>query len=143
MEIDICSLNTSQKYDFVVIFARYDSHWLYSRHRERDTWETAGGHIEPGETPLEAARRELYEECGAVEFDIEPAFDYAVSGASEVSNGQVFFADVRRLGVLPDYEMAEVQLFDALPDKMTYPEILPVLYEKVQSLLVDRRPGAW
>src|SRR5450759_3451320 len=30
------------------------------RHRDRSTWETPGGHIEPGESPREAAVRELY-----------------------------------------------------------------------------------
>lgn len=29
-------------------------------------WDIPGGHIEPGETPMEAMRRELYEETGAL-----------------------------------------------------------------------------
>jgi 2,3-bisphosphoglycerate-dependent phosphoglycerate mutase len=63
-------------YRFVVIFTRYQGKWLYCRAKERNTFETAGGHIEHGETPLEAARRELFEETGAVRFDITPVFDY-------------------------------------------------------------------
>lgn len=46
---------TSPKY--VVVFTRYRGKLLLSRHRQRDTWETQGGHIEPGETPEQAARR--------------------------------------------------------------------------------------
>ena len=38
---------TSPKY--VVVFTRYRGKLLLSRHRQRDTWETQGGHIEPGE----------------------------------------------------------------------------------------------
>jgi 8-oxo-dGTP diphosphatase len=34
------------------------------RHRRLGTWLPVGGEIEPGETPLEAARRELREETG-------------------------------------------------------------------------------
>ena len=45
---------TSPKY--VVVFTRYRGKLLLSRHRQRDTWETQGGHIEPGETPEQAAR---------------------------------------------------------------------------------------
>lgn len=41
----------------VVVFTRYRGKLLLSRHRQRDTWETQGGHIEPGETPEQAARR--------------------------------------------------------------------------------------
>ena len=34
----------------------------------------------------------------------------------------------------PDYEMAEVRLFDTIPDKMRFPKILPVLFEKVRTM---------
>ena len=49
---------------FVVIVSRCGNKHVFCRHRQRSTWECPGGHIEPGETPLEAARRELYEETG-------------------------------------------------------------------------------
>ena len=87
-------------YKFVVIYTRYKNKWLYRRAKERDNFETPGGRIESGETPLEAAKRELHE-----------------------------------LGdIPPDYEMAEVKLFDTIPDKMRFPQILPVLYNKIQAL---------
>ena len=47
-----------------------------SKHKKRDTWETQGGHIEDGETPLEGARRELFEESGIKDADIYPICDY-------------------------------------------------------------------
>lgn len=110
--------------------------WIYCRHKSRDTWETPGGHIEAGEMPLDCAKRELYEETGATKFYIHPAFDYSVHTATAFSHGQVFFADIGTIRDIPKgSEMAEVQFFDTLPDKMTYPSILPVLFEKMQSWL--------
>ena len=50
---------------FSVIVSRHNNKWVFCKHRERNTYEVPGGHIEPGETPSEAARRELKEETGA------------------------------------------------------------------------------
>ena len=69
-------LGTLKHYKYVVVLSEYNEKILLSRHKERKTWETQGGHIENGETPLEAAERELFEESGAVDFEIIPFYDY-------------------------------------------------------------------
>jgi 8-oxo-dGTP diphosphatase len=134
-DVRVFPFNELNGYRFVVIFARYQNKWLYCRAKERDTFETAGGRIEKGETPLEAAKRELYEETGAVKFEIKPAFDYSVHTPSDFSNGQVYLAYIQELGEIPEYEMAEVKLFVTIPDKTRFPWILPVLYERLQGWL--------
>ena len=126
-------LGEKAPYKYVVVMSRYQGKILLSRHKDRDTWETQGGHIEPGETPLEAARRELYEESGAVEFDIRPVFDYWAGDERGGASGQVFAATIRTLGPLPKSEMAEVRAFDEIPPNVTYPAITPEIFASVEE----------
>lgn len=130
-----------ERYRYVVIVSSCRGGILLSRHRARTTWETQGGHIEPGETPEEAARRELFEESGAIDFALRPLCDYWAGDekTGEGANGQVFAAEVFALGPMPESEMAETRVFDALPGNLTYPAITPVLFERLDEA---RRGGA-
>ena len=122
----------------MVILSESHGKIILSRHKERTTWETQGGHIETGETPLEAAKRELFEESGAVDFDIEPICDYRAWDEDTLhgANGVVFHAVIRRFSDIPESEMAERKAFPSLPDNLTYPAITPVLFQ----FLLDRKP---
>lgn len=131
-------LETFPAYKYVVIFSRKDGRWLFSRHRARQTWETQGGHIEEGETPLMAARRELYEESGARTFDIRPVCDYWAGSREGSDVGVVFLAEIETLGPLPESEMAEVRAFDALPEALTYPGITAPLMAEIERALERR-----
>ena len=47
---------------------------------------------------------------------------------------RLFFANIHNLGALPgDSEIGEVQLFDTLPENLTYPDIQPHLYHRIQE----------
>lgn len=123
-----------QTYKYVVICSQYKGKILLSRHKMRTTWETQGGHIEKGETPLEAAKRELYEESGVTDYYIAPLCDYwAGDSEGTGANGMIFKAVIHKLGAIPESEMAEVKTFDSLPEKLTYPAITPELFRYLKE----------
>ena len=119
---------------FAVIAACYQDKWVYCRHKQRSTWEIPGGHREPGETIEETAHRELAEETGAVEAELKAVEVYGVEKNGQRSYGMLFFANIYNLGALPrDSEIGEVQLFDTFPENLTYPDIQPHLYYRIQE----------
>ncbi|MDO4459988.1 MAG: NUDIX domain-containing protein [Clostridia bacterium] len=135
MVCKVHELGSLKEYKYVVVLSEYNGKILLSRHKDRTTWETQGGHIEEGETPLEAAKRELYEESGALEFEIEPLCDYWSGRETNDKGGigMVFHAKIAKLGEIPESEMAEVKTFDKLPDNLTYPWISPVLFRYLEK----------
>ncbi len=57
-------MTTERRAFSVAVYARRGDRVLVIEHRRLATWLPIGGELEPGETPLEAARRELREETG-------------------------------------------------------------------------------
>ena len=117
---------------YVVIAARHGEQNIFCMHRDRNTWECPGGHIETGETPMQAAERELFEETGCRADMLESVCLYSVRiNGSAPTYGMLLRAQVSQMGALPDgYEMACVKLFDSLPDAWTYPDIQPYLFKR-------------
>lgn len=121
------------KLKYAVIAAQYKGKWVFCKHKSRDTYEIPGGHREPGEEILDAAKRELYEETGAVEFDITPIAIYKVD-----DYGMLCYADIHKFTELPDFEMERIDFFETIPEKNTYPLIQPALFEKALWFLEKR-----
>lgn len=105
---------------FAVILAKHQGKWVFCKHRERETWEILSGHREPGEAIGQTARRELYEETGAVDFSIEPLFVYFVTAPWNFDGretfGMVFFASIATFEPEIHSKIERITITDSLPD---------------------------
>ena len=110
----------------VAVYARRENRVLVIHHRRLETWLPLGGELEAGETPLEAARRELREESGleglfaplAGAADGEPpgflGYEEHVAGSKGLHMNFVFVADVDPAAeVTPNHEFGDFRWVDA------------------------------
>lgn len=124
---------------FAVIISKTNGKWVFCKHRERDTYEVPGGHRESSEDILTAAKRELREETGAVDFTMEPICAYSVKGKTRINEnaddetfGMLFIADIHSFEELHS-EIESILITDNLVDNWTYPLIQPKLLEEAKK----------
>ena len=130
LEVKLHDLNSVPDNELtrVVLVSKYKDKWVYAKHKERQTWEIPGGHIEEGETWLDAAKRELYEETGATEVEFEPVCLYSIS-----SYVLLCFANIKNFEKLPNFEMEEIGLFEDEPNNLTYPDTYHLFFNTVKE----------
>ena len=140
MKVNFYSNTNDNKLKFAIIISKYNGKYVLCKHKERNTLEIPGGHRELGETILQTAKRELYEETGAILYDIEEVCVYSVLGKDgrveedEESFGMLYFADIYEFDKKLDSEIERIELFDNFPkDNLTYPLIHTALIDKFKK----------
>ena len=119
---------------FAVIIAKTEGKWVFCKHKERDTFEVPGGHREPGEAILDTAKRELYEETGAIDFELKPVCVYSVTASDNFDGKETFgmlcYADITLFEKELHSEIEKTVISDHLVENWTYPLIQPKLIEE-------------
>lgn len=152
-EMDFPAKCEEEQLKYVVIAALYKEKIVLCKHKNRNTLEMPGGHIEPGETPTDAAIRELYEETGITELNrikaVEPYYANSTEDETKGAYGMLFIADVKELpNKMPDFEMESISPVDIapykerfeyinpeLPTNLTYFEIYSVILYYIQRMI--------
>lgn len=91
----------------VLILAKFQNKWIFCKHKNRDTYEICGGHIEKNEALESAAKRELYEESGAKCKELKLMGFLANYNLNPTQYSALFYADIQKLDKLPNFEMKE------------------------------------
>lgn len=124
---------------FAVIVAKYNNKLVFCKHKDRDTLEIPGGHRESGENIDVTAKRELFEETGAMEFNIKPVCVYSVTNGVCENFGMLYFADVKSFSGELKNEIEKIFFLDELPQNWTYPKIQPILLKEVVRRFFSRK----
>lgn len=140
MEVKFYDFIEDSLIKFVVIVSRYNGKWVLCKHKERNTYEVPGGRREKGETVRQAAKRELYEETGAIDYILNSVGVYSVTGPTRVNEsgeesfGMLYYAEIQRFEPELHCEIEKIVFMEELSESMeswTYPLIQPKLIEKV------------
>jgi len=130
----------NSKLIFVDIVAKYRGQWVLCKEKSRDTWECPGGHIDKGETPEQAAKRELWEETGATEFNIKSIGYYGAKGSDRVMESvKKVFVHIMVIGKLSNLEMEKIQFFKELPNNWTYPYAHPMFIGLAEKSMLNSK----
>lgn len=115
----------------VWVICKYKDKWLLTIHKKRG-FEFPGGKVEPGESPEEAARREVMEETGASISSLHYLGQYKVKAKLDLIIKNIYFAKIEQLHDRETFFETEGPiLFEELPSNIR-------LNEKFSFIMKDK-----
>lgn len=112
---------------YSAIMANENGKWLFVRHKDFETWEIPVGKREVRESPLECAKRELYEASGATLFHINEVCAYNLEDSEKW--GILYVATIVKRNAYLYRGMLEVVGMEDIPENIAY-EVYRELYQK-------------
>lgn len=140
---DTCSAHHEPA--FVVIAARWKGNWVFIRRKNAESYDLPGGRVRPGELPVIAARRILYEQTGITAGKLYPICSYSISLSQSFrirrtrreSYGRLYYVEALCKTALPDFEIETTREDGWIPSDFmwTYPNSQKPLFRKACAWL--------
>lgn len=123
---------------YSIIVSKYKGKWVFVKDKERQRWEVPAGTREKGEEIIETAKRELYEETGAIKYKLNYILDYSLELNNVITHAGLFFAEIEELEDLPNYEIEEIKFQNEIPLDLINNNIQFTLFNKVREILKNK-----
>lgn len=106
VELSFSKNTFEEKAKHVFVICQYRDAWLLTKHKSRGL-EFPGGKVEAGESLEDAARREVFEETGAILKEIKQFAEYRVTSDKESFVKVIFWGKVKDIRKTNQYYETE------------------------------------
>lgn len=119
-----------------IVFPFYDDKFIMTFHSTRKSWEFPAGRREEGESPLECAIREAFEETGAILENVVPLGYYTVKTKKGKQKTAIYMSGVERFEPKPSWSETDlVKIFDEIPDNVSYEDdVYKIVLKHIEHL---------
>jgi 8-oxo-dGTP diphosphatase len=133
----------------VFVICEYKGKWLLTNHKTRG-WEFPGGKIELNESPVAAAKREVYEETGATLKELIPIGTYKVLDGKHSFVKKVYFGIVKKVDqneyffetngpVLVDFESLQRERYQKHFSHIMQDRVVEICLELIKNSIEPHR----